>query len=228
MDLKPTVIDLMRSPLLIIIFLFGCWLSESHAQSPKRLLEEVRDLQTKYDSLYSPGEQTFVFAGSSSIRFWETLPDIFPGVQVVNSGFGGSMASDLLAYLDELVLDYQPDKVFLYEGDNDIFEKKSPAKIVRQTRRIIRRIQKHNGPTPIVVISAKPSLVRWHLKKKYEKLNTRLKALCDKDPSTSYAHIWDSMLEDGVVKKEIFLEDGLHMNAEGYSLWETILKPLGN
>lgn len=218
----------MRFRTTVFVLLAGFWVSEVSAQRPKRLLDEVQELQAKYDTLYANGKKTFVFAGSSSIRFWEELPEIFSEVQIVNSGFGGSMASDLLVYLDELVLDYKPAKVFLYEGDNDIFNKKSPAKIVRQTRRIIKRIQKYNGPTPVVIIGAKPSLVRWHLKKKYEKLNTKLKALCDQDSLTSYAHIWDSMLEEGTIKKEIFLEDGLHMNEQGYALWKTILKPFGN
>ena len=218
----------MRFPAAVFLLLIGFWVNEVQSQRPKRLLDEVQELQAKYDTLYTNGKKTYVFAGSSSIRFWEELPEIFSEVQVVNSGFGGSMASDLLVYLDELVLDYKPDKVFLYEGDNDIFNRKSPAKIVRQTRRIVRRIQKYNGPTPVVIIGAKPSLVRWHLKKKYEKLNAKLKALCEQDTHTSYAHIWDSMLEDGTIKKEIFLEDGLHMNDQGYALWKTIIKPFGN
>lgn len=218
----------MRISIAVILLFSSLWFCDIHAQRPKRLLEEVQELQAKYDTLYTPGLKTYVFAGSSSIRFWEELPEIFSEAQVVNSGFGGSMASDLLVYLDELVLDYKPDKVFLYEGDNDIFNNKSPAKIVRQTRRIFRRIQKNNGPTPVVVIGAKPSLERWHLRKKYKKLNTKLKALCDSDPLTFYAHIWDSMLEGGNVKADIFLEDGLHLNAEGYDLWESILKPFGN
>lgn len=199
--------------------------AELDAQSPKRLLEEVEALQKKYDTLWAPGKETYVFVGSSSIRFWERLPELFPEQQVVNSGFGGSMASDLLAYLDELVLDYQPSKVFVYEGDNDIFEKKCPAKVLRQTRRIIRRIQEANGPTPIVIIGAKPSLVRWHLKKKYEKLNRKLKAFCEENTLVSYMHVWDAMLDGQGIRKEIFLEDGLHMNEKGYAIWEQILKP---
>ena len=198
------------------------------AQSPKRLLEEVQTLQKKYDTLYQPGKETYVFVGSSSIRTWDSLPKLFPHVQVVNSGFGGSMASDLLAYLEELVLDFEPDKVFIYEGDNDIFEKKGPAKIVRQTRRVVRRILKYNGPTPIAVIGAKPSPVRWHLKKKYEKFNRKLKEYCDTNPHVNYVHIWDAMLKQGAIDNDIYLEDGLHLNEKGYAIWERILKPLGN
>ena len=179
----------------------------------------------KYDTLWESGKETYVFVGSSSIRFWDKLPALFPELQIVNSGFGGSMASDLLAYLDELVLDYKPKKVFIYEGDNDIFERKSPAKVVRQTRRIIRRIQKNNGPTPIVVIGAKPSIVRWHLKKRYEKLNRKLNAYCSETMLVTYMHVWDAMLDGEGIREEIFLEDGLHMNEQGYAIWEHILKP---
>lgn len=208
----------------IILFL---GLRSTQAQSPKRLLDEVRSLQKKYDTLHQPGKETFVFVGSSSIRFWDSLPKLFPDVQVVNAGFGGSMASDLLAYLEELVLDFEPDKVFIYEGDNDIFEKKGPARVVRQTRRIIRRILKHNGPTPIVVIGVKPSPVRWHLRKEYERLNQKLKEYCDTNPQVDYVHIWDAMLKQGNIDDEIYLEDCLHMNDKGYAIWERIVTPLG-
>ena len=175
-----------------------------------------------------PEEETYVFVGSSSIRFWDNLPELFPDIQVVNSGFGGSMASDVLAYLDELVLDYKPSKVFIYEGDNDIYESKGPSKVVRQMRRIIRRIQKMNGPTPVVVIGAKPSLVRWHLKKKYEKLNRKLRTYCSENALVNYMHVWDAMLDREGIREEIFLEDGLHMNEKGYAIWERILKPRRN
>lgn len=197
------------------------------AQSPKRLKEDVIAIQKKYDTLWEPGKETYVFVGSSSIRFWENLPELFPELQVVNSGFGGSMASDLLVYLEELVLAYEPSKVFTYVGDNDIFEKKGPSKVIRQTRRIIRRIQKMNGPTPVLVIGVKPSPVRWHLKKKYEKLNRKLRTYCAENTLVDYMHVWDAMLDEEGIRQEIFLEDGLHMNEKGYAIWERILEPLG-
>ena len=208
--------------LLVLSLLFA---NSILAQHPKRLKEDVIALQKKYDTLWEPGKETYVFVGSSSIRFWDTLPILFPDKQVVNSGFGGSMASDVLAYLEELVLDYQPKKVFLYEGDNDIFEKKGPTKVLRQTRRIIRRIQKYNGPTPVVLIGAKPSIVRWHLKKRYEKLNRKLNEFSSEEPLVSYMDVWDSMVDEKGIREEIFLEDGLHMNEKGYAIWERILEP---
>ena len=32
------------------------------------------------------------------------------------------------------------------------------------------------------------------------------------------------MIENGVLKKDIFVEDGLHLNEKGYKIWEKTLK----
>jgi lysophospholipase L1-like esterase len=38
--------------------------------------------------------------------------------------------------------------------------------------------------------------------------------------------VHDAMLNtDGSVKAEIFIQDKLHMNAEGYKIWTKIMKP---
>ncbi len=95
-----------------------------------RFQEEVLAIQEKYETLWDSTKETIVFTGSSSIRTWKNLQEIFPEYQIVNSGFGGSQATDLLAYTDELILQYNPKKVFIYEGDNDLNDHKKPKKII--------------------------------------------------------------------------------------------------
>ncbi|WP_297703463.1 GDSL-type esterase/lipase family protein [uncultured Eudoraea sp.] len=138
----------------------------SVAQDPSRFQEEVQAIQEKYETLWDSTKETIVFTGSSSIRTWKNLQVIFPEYQIVNSGFGGSQATDLLAYTDELILRYNPKKVFIYEGDNDLNDHKKPKKIIYVTKEIIAKIRNYNPGTRIVIISAKPSLARWHLKRK--------------------------------------------------------------
>ena len=75
---------------------------------------EVQDQQTP------PPKMANLFVGSSSIRMWKTLSEDFPGLPVINRGFGGSQMSDLLYYLNRLVIKDRPRQVFIYEGDNDI------------------------------------------------------------------------------------------------------------
>ena len=119
---------------LILIFLAGVFVQ---AQDPLRFKEEVSLILKKYDTLWEPSKETIVFTGSSSVRVWNDLQERFPGVQIVNTGFGGSEASDLLAYADDLILRYKPRKVFIYEGDNDLNSNKKPRTVLSDIKNII-------------------------------------------------------------------------------------------
>ena len=194
------------------------------AQDPQRFEEDVMSIQMKYDTLWDSSRETLVFTGSSSIRLWENLQDRFPSYQIINTGFGGSESTDLLAFLDELVLQYKPSTVFIYEGDNDIERKKKPAEILRVTGEIVSRIKQEESTNSIVIISAKPSISRWHLRRKYRRLNRKFKKMCEKDPVMEFANIWDPMLENKKLKKDLFIEDGLHLNEKGYDIWYDVIK----
>ncbi|MGB5554964.1 MAG: GDSL-type esterase/lipase family protein [Flavobacteriaceae bacterium] len=194
------------------------------AQESNRFLGEVEAIHKKYDSLWDASKETIVFTGSSSVRIWKDLEQRFPAHQIVNSGFGGSQASDLLFYIEELILRYQPKSVFIYEGDNDIATRKKPKKIIETTLEIISKIRAENQNTKIVLIAAKPSIARWNLKRRYQRLNRKFKRIGNNDPQIFYADVWRPMLDKRRVKQDIFIEDGLHMNAKGYEIWYTALK----
>lgn len=194
------------------------------AQDPPRFAEEVKAIQKKYDTLWNPSKETIVFTGSSSVRIWKDLESRFPEHQIVNSGFGGSQASDLLFHINELILRFKPKKVFIYEGDNDIFAEKKPKDIIGSMQEIINRIRQENSKTKIVLIAAKPSIARWNLKRHYKKLNRKFKKLSKNDLLLDFADVWKPMLDKRNVKQDIFIEDGLHMNAKGYELWYDVIK----
>ena len=199
-----------------------------HGQNPAKFKDEVAEIGSKYENINKNGKPTVVFTGSSSIRIWDDLQELFPGHQIINSGFGGSKASDLLFYLDELVLQYKPAKVFIYEGDNDIANFKSKREILKDFDQIIGKILADRADTEIVLIAAKPSLARWHLKGKYRKLNRNFRKIAKKSASIAYANVWDVMLEKRKVRDDIFLKDGLHMNSQGYKLWHSVIKDFMN
>ena len=204
---------------LLIIFIS----LKAVAQNTFRFEKEVLAIQKKYDTLWDNSKETIVFTGSSSIRTWKNLQELFPDYQIVNSGFGGSQTIDLLSYTNELILQYNPKKVFIYEGDNDLNDRKKPREIISVTKEIITKIKSTIPDIRIVIISAKPSLARWHLKGKYKRLNRKFKHLCKEEENLDYAHIWDIMLNGKKLKRDIFIEDGLHMNSKGYQLWYQII-----
>ncbi|MGB3144624.1 MAG: GDSL-type esterase/lipase family protein, partial [Maribacter sp.] len=172
--------------------------------------------------------ETIVFTGSSSVRFWKSLQENFPDHQILNTGFGGSQASDLLVFLDDLVLSYNPKKVFIYEGDNDIWAKKRPNQVITTTEEIIQRIKAKNTSTKIVLISAKPSISRWKMRGKFRRLNRKMERIAKNDPLIDYVDVWYPMLNSRKLKTDIFIEDGLHMNQKGYDIWYEAMKDLVN
>lgn len=185
---------------------------------------EVKAIQHKNDSLWDSSRPTIVFTGSSSIRFWKDVQERFPEYQVLNTGFGGSQFSDLELYLDELILNYNPVKVFIYEGDNDIFAKKRPRKIVKRAEYILSILQQRNPNMEIVLISAKPSIARWNYRGRYRRLNRKLDKLAAKNEKIDFVDVWYPMLDNRKVKQDIFIEDGLHMNDKGYDIWYDVIK----
>ena len=186
--------------------------------------KEVDEIVKRNDSLWDSSRETIVFTGSSSIRFWKDVQERFPKHHILNSGFGGSQTSDLLYHLESLVLRYKPKKVFIYEGDNDIFSKKRPKEVIQTTQAIIQLIKKENPNTTIILISAKPSISRWKLRGKYKRLNKKFEKLALANKHLSYVNVWDIMLNGRKVRDDIFVEDGLHMNAKGYELWYQRIK----
>ena len=212
----------------IVRLLFFLAFMTIQSQDPERFQIDVENIQKKYDTLWDSTKETTVFTGSSSIRFWNNLDKLFPNHEIINTGFGGSQATDLLAYSNELILTFNPYQVFIYEGDNDLAVNKSPKEIINTTLEIIKRIRDKNSSVKIVLIAAKPSIARWSLKRKYKNLNRKFKRLCKKDNLLQFADIWKPMLEGRKLKQDIFEDDGLHMNAKGYEIWYTVIKPFIN
>ncbi|NVJ84741.1 MAG: G-D-S-L family lipolytic protein [Algoriphagus sp.] len=164
-----------------------------------------------------------LFTGSSSIRLWESLQTDFREYPILNTGFGGSKASDLKRHLYPLVLQFKPARVFIYEGDNDIQAGLSPEEIMGDLEQIVLRIQVVDPATQVFLISAKPSPSRWDKKENYLKLNEVMKAYCEKKEGVEFVDVWNIMLnEQGKPISTIFIEDQLHMNKEGYDLWKKV------
>lgn len=206
----------------IYIFLLSGILTFGQETAP--FSDEVLAISKKYDSLWDNSRETIVFTGSSSVRMWHTLTQSFPENQILNTGFGGSQASDLLFHLEPLVLRFQPKQVFIYEGDNDLWARKKPKEIMLTTHKIIQEIHKTNPSTKIVLISAKPSISRWKMRGKYKRLNRKFRKMSKDNTLLSYADVWSPMLNRRKLKRDIFIEDGLHMNQKGYDLWYEAIK----
>lgn len=187
--------------------------------------DEVNQLTAKIDSIgWEKG--SIVFTGSSSIRMWKNLQEEFPNIPIINTGFGGSQASDLLTHLEALVLRYEPIAVFIYEGDNDVNAGKGPDVIMGDLDKILHRLNEQRDGISIYFIGAKPSPSRWQLKAEYEAFNKALERYTEGMINANYVNVWNPMLDvSGNPRPELFLGDMLHMKPEGYKIWKEQISP---
>jgi lysophospholipase L1-like esterase len=208
----------------VIFFLFFQVIGLSlFAQAPHRFEQEVSDLAAG-DSLVTK-KKLILFTGSSSIRMWKDLKADFQGHNVLNHGFGGSDMADLLHFAKPLIINNAPARIFIYEGDNDINAGKTPEQILKVADKLLTLLREElPGHVKIIFISAKPSVARWHLKDQYEAFNRQLKQWTTTKKNVLYADVWTPMLdENGEVRKDLFVEDNLHMNRAGYDIWKKVI-----
>lgn len=195
------------------------------AQDPIRFKQEV--LELKQTDPQVSRKNLNLFTGSSSIRMWEDLAGRFPQHNVVNRGFGGSQMHELLYYTWDLIIDYKPKRVFIYEGDNDLGEGKVTEDILNDAQKILKIIRLELGKkVRVYFITPKPSIRRWNLRADYESYIARLKAWASSQKNVGVIDVWSPMLDgSGGLRTDLFIDDGLHMNKKGYDLWEAAIRP---
>ena len=173
-----------------------------------------------------PARTDVLFVGSSSIRNWKTVASDFAGVKALNRGFGGSHLEDVIFYTPRIVLPYKPKLVVLYAGENDLTAGKSVARVFDDFNAFVIIVHNQLPKTRIIFISLKPSPARWKLREQFQQLNDLVKEKIGRDKRMQYVDVWAAMLgPGGEPRKDIFQSDGLHMNAEGYEIWQRMLEP---
>jgi len=188
----------------------------SFSQDPHKFTAEIDHFKELDKSLNY--DEVVLFTGSSSVRFWSTLEADYPPLNVVNRGFGGSQFSDLIQYL--------PRHIFIYEGDNDVYAEKSTSEIMTDAKSLVSKIRKSLPRSHIYFISPKPSIARWNFKNEYLELNQSMKSWTDEDELLHFINVWIPMCDaEGIVLKDIFIEDDLHMNEKGYDIWREVIRP---
>ncbi|MBG3851007.1 SGNH/GDSL hydrolase family protein [Xanthomonas sp. WHRI 8391] len=179
------------------------------------------------DAQQPPPKHGVVFVGSSSIRFWDTLAQDFPGKPVINRGFGGSEVRDSTWYADRIVLPYAPRQVVLYAGDNDLNSGRTPEQVRDDVLAFVARIRRDLPKARISYLSIKPSPSRAHLLPAIVTANRLIKDALAPLPRVDYVDIYTPMLDArGKPRAELFREDMLHMTADGYAIWRKAVEPV--
>lgn len=177
------------------------------------------------DRTNPPPKNCIVFVGSSSIRLWAGLKRDFPGLPVINRGFGGSELADSVNLAERIIIPYHPRQVVIYAGANDLAAGKSPELTYGDFVALVARIHRDLPEARIAFIACAPNPKRWALVDKVREFNVLAEDYC-RGNRLSFINVFPLMLgTDGLPKPDIFREDCLHMNAKGYAIWRQALAP---
>lgn len=179
----------------------------------------------RLDAKNSVPKNVILFVGSSSVVHWETAA-AFPSYPVINRGFGGSTLAEVNYFYDDLVKRYKPALIVLY-CDNDIYYGVAPSVALQRFQEFSNRVAHDFPKTKLLFLSMKPTptdaLYGEHVRDNEALANTMIKSFIETQRNMRYVDIATPMLQNGGPHSDIFLSDGMHMNARGYDIWNPIV-----
>lgn len=179
------------------------------------------------DAAQPPPRDAVLFVGSSSILRWATLAQDFPGVPVINHGFGGSELADSVFYADRIVIPPHPRLVVVYAGDNDLWAGKTPETVAADFRAFRAKILAALPAARIFYLSIKESPSRLRIVSQVLKANQLIAADCATEPRCLFVDVNTPMLDKaGHPRPDLFVADQLHLRPAGYAIWTKVLNPL--
>jgi len=216
---------MLSTPRASILALLLTWLIPVAIAAPGRWADAI-DAYTSADLANPPPRHGVVFVGSSSILRWTTLSRDFPGVSVINRGFGGSELADSVFYVDRIVTPYQPRVVVLYAGENDLWAGKSPEALHADFKAFTTKVHASVPSARVVFIAIKPSPSRARIGAEVLRANALIAIECARDRRLVFVDVYSPMLDAaGKERPELYVDDMLHLNEAGYALWVPLVAP---
>jgi lysophospholipase L1-like esterase len=147
-------------------------------------------------------------------------------MKIVNRGFGGSRIADSVRHADLLVIRHKPRTVVMYAGDNDIAGGMTPQAVADDFKAFVGKVHAALPQTRVAFIAIKPSIQRWALVAKVREANELIRTYAGTDDRLAFIDVDGPTLGwNEQPRKDLFVEDGLHLSAKGYELWNALVRP---
>ena len=175
-----------------------------------------------------PAPGGVLLVGSSNFRKWtNAVTDLAP-LPVTNRAFGGSQTSHQLMFFDQVVPPCRPGLVVWYCGSNDIKGKKDATSILERTEEWISRVKQMDSAAAVLLVSVirAPQKHRDGQVAVVDAVNRGYEEITRSKGGVFYVDVNPALQSPtGESRAGLYVEDGLHLNAEGYRQMTTLLKP---
>lgn len=173
-----------------------------------------------------------VFMGNSITDCWaDTVPAFFADNNFVGRGISGQVSSQMLVRFQEDVINLHPKVVVICCGTNDIAQNNGYISLehILQNIKSMCELARCNKIKPIVCSTLPAKAFKWRPgmtpANDIRKLNEMIKAYAaeNKIPYVDYHSALTD--EDGGLPKQ-YSKDGVHPNAHGYAVMESVIIPI--
>lgn len=198
---------------------------ESDAFGP--MYTELLDRWAAQDALGAVEASPLLFVGSSTIRRWEGLRAAWADGSALQRGFGGAQLGEVAQQADRLVVAHDPRAIVVFAGTNDIDAGVDPEVVVERVRCLRARVGVGLGEDrPLLFLGITPSPARWTQLAAQTAVNEAVAAAAEGDAGLVYVDIPAAFLATGSPPEaRLYAADGLHLSAEGYALFQSVLRP---
>jgi lysophospholipase L1-like esterase len=179
------------------------------------------------DRTAPPPQGAILLAGDSQFYRWKTLREDLPGYTIINRGIDSFTTEDLVYFTKRLVLPYKPRLIVLHVGGNDVTQGKTPEQVLSAFQAFVQQVRSTLPSVPIAFSSLTPGPGRWTQAALRKKTNLLIKNYVATQSGLMFVDLWDAMLTaEGQPREDLWVEDRIHPNHDGYLLRVKIMKPI--
>jgi predicted alpha-1,2-mannosidase len=177
----------------------------------------------QFESL--PDTEDEIIMLGNSITDQGLWTEIFNDLRVKNRGIGGDDTDGVLERLDE-VTSSKPSKIFILIGTNDLAYSKGIDHVISNYKLILDRIAEASPDTKVYIQSVLPTEDAIHTSRQNSDImliNEQLKQIA-KTRDLIYVDLFSSFANTDNKLNLDYSIDGLHLNAEGYLIWKSLIQ----
>ncbi len=183
--------------------------NESLNKELGRLNKELEELKKEEEPIIYKQ----VFIGDNLIKNY-TLSKYYSGYEVINSSKENITSEYLLNNLDSMLYAYNPSKVFINVGLNDLSNKVDKDTIVSNIKEIIRKIKEKDSNIEIYLLSIVPLNST-----DYENIKAVNEGLSKLSNVNKYVDIYEILKEvNGDTISSLYSENKKELNSKGYEV----------